>query len=219
MRDTVIELIKKHRLIAIIRNVEREDLIPLCNALYEGGVRLVEITFSFDGFRDERTAEDIRLVTEHFADKLTVGAGTVVTKKQVRLTRDAGGKFIISPSTNKSVIKKTKKIGLVSIPGASTPTEIVNAYSYGADFVKVFPLGESGREYIQAIKAPLSCVPLIAVGGVDLDNLREYLGTGIIGVGIGSGIVHKGYVKQKDFAAIRRLAGEYVKIIEENRSE
>jgi 2-dehydro-3-deoxyphosphogluconate aldolase/(4S)-4-hydroxy-2-oxoglutarate aldolase len=158
-------------------------------------------------------------VSEHFAGKLVVGAGTVLTSKQVQMTRDAGGKFIISPNTSKEVINETKKCGLVSIPGALTPTEIVDAYTFGADFVKVFPVGKSGSEYIKAIKAPLSYIPLLAVGGVDLNNLREYLKTGIIGVGIGSGIVHKGYVKQKDFAAIRRLAGEYVKIIEENRSE
>lgn len=219
MKGTIIELIKNYRLIAIIRNVEHEDLIPLCNALYEGGVRLVEITFSYDELRDERTAQDIRLVTEHFAGKLVVGAGTVVTPKQVLMTRDAGGKFIISPNTSEAVINETKKCGLVSIPGALTPTEIVNAYSFGADFVKVFPVGKSGSEYIRAIKAPLSYIPLLAVGGVDLNNLREYLGTGIIGVGIGSSIVHNGYIRQKNFAAIQRLASEYVEIIEENRSK
>lgn len=219
MKDTVVELIKKHKLIAIIRNVDREDLIPLCHALYEGGVRLVEITFSSNGVCDERTYQDIRLVTEHFAGKLVVGAGTVVTKKQVLMTRDAGGKFIISPNTSEAVINETRKCGLVSIPGALTPTEIVNAYSFGADFVKVFPVGESGSEYIRAIKAPLSHIPLLAVGGVDLNNLRVYLETGIIGVGIGSSIVHNGYIRQKDFAAIQRLASEYVEIIEESRSK
>ena len=175
MRDTVIELVKKYRLIAIIRNVEHEALIPLCDALYAGGVRLVEITFSPDGLNDERTAQGIRLLTGHFAGRLVVGAGTVVTPKQVLMTRDAGGKFIISPNTSEAVISETKKCGLVSIPGALTPTEIVNAYSLGADFVKVFPVGRSGSEYIRAIKAPLSNIPLLAVGGVDLNNLSEYL--------------------------------------------
>lgn len=218
MTDAVIELIKKYKLIAIIRNVEREDLIPLCNALYEGGVRLVEITFSSDGLCDERTAQDIRLIAEHFAGKLAVGAGTVVTTEQVLMTRDAGGQFIISPNTSKDVIGETKKSGLVSIPGALTPTEIIDAYSFGADFVKVFPVGKSGCEYIKAIKAPLSHIPILAVGGVDLNNLGEYLAAGVNGVGIGSNIVHKEYIKQKDFAAIQRLASEYVEIIEENRS-
>ncbi len=219
MTDTVLELIEKYKLIAIIRNVEREDLIPLCNALYEGGVRLVEITFSSDGLCDERTAQDIRLVAEHFAGKLAVGAGTVVTTEQVLMTRDAGGQFIISPDTSKDVIGETKKSGLVSIPGALTPTEIIDAYSFGADFVKVFPVGKSGCEYIKAIKAPLSHIPMLAVGGVDLNNLGEYLAAGVNGVGIGSNIVHKEYIKQKDFAAIQRLASEYVEIIEENRSK
>ena len=219
MKEGIVDLVKKHRLVVIIRNVAHEDLIPLCSALYEGGVRLVEITFSSNGLRDEETARDISTVAEHFADRLTVGAGTVVTSKQVLLTYNAGGKFIISPNTNEAVISETKNCGLISIPGAFTPTEIAGAYSLGADFVKVFPVGKSGSEYIRAIKSPLSHIPLLAVGGVDLNNLKEYLETGIIGVGIGSSIVHSGYIKQKNFAAIQRLASEYVKIIEEQGSK
>ncbi|MBQ8879807.1 MAG: bifunctional 4-hydroxy-2-oxoglutarate aldolase/2-dehydro-3-deoxy-phosphogluconate aldolase [Clostridia bacterium] len=215
MKDTV-ELIKKHKLIAIIRNVESEDLLPLCQALYDGGVRLVEVTFSSDGLSDEKIGRDIRLISEHFDGRLVVGAGTVITKKQVFLTRKAGGKFIISPNTNRSIIRKTKKLGLVSIPGALTPTEIAYAYSFGADFVKVFPTEALGGEYIKAVRAPLSNVPLLAVGGVDLANLKEYLKAGVDGVGIGSNIVHKGYIEQKNFAAIRCLAHEYVEIIESN---
>ena len=219
MKDTVIELIKKYKLIAIIRNVESEALIPLCNALYDGGVRLVEITFSSDGQNEVRCARDIRLVAEHFKGSLTVGAGTVVTPKQVQMTRDAGGKFIISPNTSEAVITEANKCALVSIPGALTPTEIVNANSYGADFVKLFPVGCLGSDYIKAIKAPLSHIPLLAVGGVDQGNLKEYLAAGICGVGIGSGIVHNGYIKEKNFAAIQRLASEYVRIIEESRGK
>ena len=219
MRDSVIELIKRKKLIAIIRGVESENLIPLCEALYDGGVRLAEITFSSDGLGDERVARDIRLIAEHFSGRLTVGAGTVVTEKHVLFTREAGGSFIISPNVSEDVIRATNNAGLVSIPGALTPTEICNAYSFGADFVKLFPVGNLGSGYIKAIKAPLSHIPLLAVGGVDLNNLAEYLNVGISGVGIGSSIVRTDFIKRKDFSSILRLASEYVTLIESRDQE
>ena len=210
----MLELIKKHKLIVIIRNVDKDDIIPLCEALYDGGVRLAEITFSQKQSRDEETAQSIMLAAKHFLGRMSIGAGTVLTERQVELTYAAGGKFIISPNTNEAVIKKTKELGLTSLPGALTPTEIVTAYSYGADLVKIFPAGDLGSKYINAIKAPLSGIPLLAVGGVDLHNLPDFLDSGVYGVGIGSNIIQKDFIKRKDFSSIIRLAHEYVSLLE-----
>ena len=135
------------------------------------------------------------------------------------MTRDAGGKFIISPNVSERVIKETKKAGLISIPGALTPSEIFDAYSYGADFVKVFPVGVMGSEYIRAIKAPLSNIPLLAVGGIDLNNMIEYFEAGVCGVGIGTSIVNKDLIKRKDFEAVRLLARRYVELVEAHRNK
>ena len=141
---------------------------------------------------------------------MLIGAGTVLTKKQVELTKSAGGKFIISPDTNEEIIRYTKELSLVSIPGGATPTEIANAHRFGADFVKVFPVNfMGGPDYIKTIKAPLSNVRLLAVNGVGADNIADYLSAGAVGVGIGSGVVNKKLIESGQFEKITELAKQY----------
>ena len=136
MRDLVINTVKEEKLIVIVRGCAPDKLIPLARAMYEGGVRLIEITYSANGsISDEDTAKSIALLSKEFEGKMLVGAGTVLTEKQVELTKEAGGKFIISPNTDKAVIEKTRALSLVSMPGAFSPSEICDAYKYGADFV------------------------------------------------------------------------------------
>ena len=205
-----IKAIEESKIIVIVRGVEREKLIPLAQAMYDGGIRLVEFTYDASGkISDEEIAENIQMVSEHFAGKMVIGAGTVLTEKQVELTQKAGGKFIISPDTYPEVIKKTKELGLVSIPGAFSPTEISMAKRLGADFVKVFPVNYLGSRYIKDLKAPLSNVKLLAVGGITADNLCEYLDAGASGVGIGSGVVNKVKIAENDWASITEFAKKY----------
>ena len=182
--------------------------------MYEGGIRLLELTYSQAGApSDESIADSIKLLSEHFKGRMLIGAGTVLTKKQVRLTKKAGGAFIISPDANKSVIKESVRLGLVSIPGALTPTEIAAAHAAGADFVKLFPITNLGVSYFKAVKAPLSAVKFLAVGGIDDGNVREYLDAGISGFGIGSNIVNKKLIDSSDYKAITELAKKYVEAI------
>lgn len=211
MCNDIVKSIEQNKIIAIVRGVKKEQLIPLADALYKGGIRLIEVTFSADGrVSDSETAECIGTLAKKFEGKMLVGAGTVLTKKQVALTKKAGGKFIISPDTNKGVIKKTKRLGLVSIPGALTPSEIEAAHIAGADFVKLFPVTSLGPEYIKAVSAPLTHVKLLAVGGVDLDNIKTYLNAGVCGFGLGSNIVDKKLLEANDYEAITLLAEKYV---------
>ena len=142
-----------------------------------------------------------------------IGAGTVLTEKQVKLTAKAGGKFIISPDSNEKVIKKTRRLGLVSIPGALTPTDIASAQRAGADFVKLFPVGNMGADYVKAVRAPLSNGRMLAVGGIDLNNIAEYRSVGIQGFGIGSSIVRRDMIERGDFEGICELAKKYVEAV------
>ena len=175
MRNEIIRLIEKEKLIVIVRGIETEKLIPLAEAMYAGGVRLLEITYDATGKRsDEETAEQIALLVNHFAGRMCIGAGTVLTEKQVILTKNAGGLFIISPDTNPHVIAKTKACDMVSIPGAFTPTEAQMAHRSGADFVKLFPMDSLGADYLKAIKAPLSHIRFLAVGGINEMNMSSY---------------------------------------------
>ncbi len=215
MRDNVIKEIEEKRLIAIVRGVGRERLIPLCEALFDGGIRLVEMTYSADGaVSDTDTAECIGMLCKHFRGRMTVGAGTVLTAEQVRLTAEMGGRFIISPNTDPDVIRATRELRLVSIPGALTPTEIQTAHLMGADFVKLFPISSLGSEYVRAVRAPMSHVRLLAVGGVDTENMRDYLASGVSGFGLGSNIVDKKMLLAGDTDGITALARKYTEIID-----
>ncbi|MBE7034170.1 MAG: bifunctional 4-hydroxy-2-oxoglutarate aldolase/2-dehydro-3-deoxy-phosphogluconate aldolase [Ruminococcaceae bacterium] len=214
MMKNTIEQIEKNKVIVIVRGVEKEKLIPMCQAIYDGGLRLIECTYDASGkISDEEIAGNIKMLAEHFEGKMIVGAGTVLTEKQVELTKKAGGKFIISPDTNPDIIKKTKEEELVSIPGALTPSEITQANRSGADFVKIFPMDMMGVKYIKDLKAPLSHVKLLAVGGVTADNMKDYLDAGASGIGIGSGVVNKKLISENNFEEITKLARNYSKNI------
>ena len=203
--------IEQEKLIVIVRGVKNEQLIPLAEAMYRGGIRLLEVTYSADGSTpDTETAKGIAMLKSHFGNRMAIGAGTVLTEEQVELTHRAGGEFIISPDTCEAVIKKTKELGLVSIPGAMTPTEAQNASRAGADFVKLFPVTSLGSAYVRAIRAPLSHIRFLAVGGIDTGNMAEYLAAGACGFGISSGIVDKAMLANGDFEAITKLAKQYI---------
>jgi len=206
MREYVIEQIRKNRIIAIVRGVEPEKAVRVAQALYEGGIRLVEVTFNQkDPASFQATTASIRGIREAMGDKMLVGAGTVTTPELVELARQAGALYIISPDTDAAVITKTRELGLVSIPGAYTPTEAKQAYLAGADFVKLFPCVGDAPAYLKAICAPFNHIPFLAVGGVTADNATDFLKAGACGVGVGGSLVNKKWID----------AGEYYRITEE----
>ncbi len=208
----MIKIIEESKIIVIIRGVQKEKLIPLAEAMYEGGIRVLECTYDASGrTSDEETAQIIKMLAEHFDKKMLIGAGTVIAKKQVELTKKAGGKFIISPDTNTEVIKATKALGLISIPGALTPTEARAASLAGADFVKLFPVDLFGPKYIKTLSAPLSNIRFLAVNGITAENMKDYLDAGAVGVGVGSGIVNKKLIEENRFEEITNLARKYTK--------
>lgn len=214
MRDQIIHTIEREKIITIVRGIEREKLVFLAEAMYKGGIRLLELTYDATGaVSDEQTAKNIELLAEHFEGKMYIGAGTVITEKQVELTKAAGGSFIISPDTYGAVIEKTRNLEMVSMPGALTPTEIQAAHRYGADYVKLFPVTSLGIDYVKAVKAPLSHIKLLAVGGINENNMSDYLKAGISGFGIGSNIVDKKLVEANDFSRISQLAEKYMRVI------
>ena len=211
MSQEVLDRIRKGKIIAIIRGISSERIIDLVGALLEGGVFCAEVTFdqsSVEAAQD--TVVSIRKICEYFGDKVCVGAGTVMNKDQVHQAAEAGAKYIISPNTDPDVIAETKRLGLVSIPGAMTPTETAYAYSLGADIVKIFPAGTLGASYIKALKAPLRHIPVTAVGGVNANNCAEFFAAGVMGVGVGGNLVSKKFVENRDYAAITAAAKEYM---------
>ncbi len=196
--------------ITILRGVLGEELINTARAIFAGGVKCLEVTFDAKGETpDSVIAENIAALVREFPEA-HIGAGTVLTEEQVVMAARAGAKYIISPDTNPAIIAKTKSLGLLSIPGALTPSEAALAHRSGADFVKLFPIGTLGKDYLKAIKAPLSNVRFLAVGGVDVNNAKEYMTAGAVGIGIGSGIASRELIKSGNFAKITELARKYI---------
>ncbi|MDD3336172.1 MAG: bifunctional 4-hydroxy-2-oxoglutarate aldolase/2-dehydro-3-deoxy-phosphogluconate aldolase [Eubacteriales bacterium] len=211
---TTMEWINKYQIIAIVRGLAPEPMQMLAEAFDKGGLHLMEITFNQakpETWQD--TAASIRMLRDRFQDRILPGAGTVMTMEQLKLAADAGAQYIISPNVDVEIIRETRKRGLVSLPGAFTPTEIAQAYQAGANAVKVFPAGSIGAGYIKAVCAPLSQIPLLAVGGVNEKNAAEFIAAGCSGVGVGGNLVNKQWIAAGEFDKITALAKEYVQAL------
>ena len=210
----VLETIKREKLVAILRGVPMERLEGVVGALVRGGVRILEFTFDHD--KPERVQENaakIHRAVELYGDSVLVGCGTALTVQDVEAACDAGACLVISPNVDLGVIRRTRQLGMVSMPGALTPTEIVAAYQAGADIVKLFPAGELGLGYIKAVRGPLGYIPMSAVGGVKPENVKEFLDAGVCGFGVGGQLVLASAVKSGDDAAIEARAREFTQAI------
>ncbi len=212
-KAALLERIMAEKLIAIVRGIEAEKCLKVADALYDGGFRLIEITF------DQKTpaswvatAEAISAIKAKYLGRMDVGAGTVVSAELVDIAAQAGAEFIISPDCNLSVIARSLELGMVSMPGALTPSEVMTAYNAGADFVKLFPISSMGLGYVKAVRAPIGHVPLMAVGGVNEKNLRDYLDAGCCGAGIGGNLVNKQWINDGEYDKITALAKTMVEI-------
>lgn len=208
-QEKIIAAVKEGKVIAIVRGVYGETCLKLAEALYAGGVKMIEVTFDQSG-NPQDTADTIRLLLEKMGDRFFVGAGTVTSPELVRIAAEAGAQYIISPDTDVEVIIETNRLGLVSMPGALTPSEIKTAYRAGAHFVKVFPASNLGAGYIKAVRAPLNNIPLLAVGGVNEDNASEFIKAGAVGLGIGGNLVNKKWIAAGEFDRITETAKKIV---------
>ncbi len=197
--------ILQHKIVAILRGMPPKDIIPVANALYNGGIRLLEITLN-----SENALPVIKDLANEFAGRLLIGAGTVLNKDDAVKALHAGAAFLISPALDVAVIKAAKDGGVVSIPGAYTPTEILMAHNNGADIVKVFPCPGAG--YIKQVLAPLNHIRVMPTGGIDISNIKTFAGTGAVAFGIGSALVNSkvevndSYLKQLTIKAQQFIA-------------
>lgn len=213
---TPLEYVKERKIVAIVRGLAPEYLVRLGHAFEEGGIGLMEVTYNQrapETWKD--TAAGIEAVGKEFGDRLLVGAGTVITLEQVSMTYNAGGHYLVTPTTQPEIIRAGKALGLGLYPGAFTPTEILAAYEAGADAVKVFPAGNMGPGYIKAVSAPLSHIPLMAVGGVNEKNAADYMKAGCVGLGVGGNLVNKEWIQNGEWGKITALAKEFMKAVNE----
>ena len=212
-----VKWVREYRIVAIVRGLESALCDRLARALFDGGIRMMEVTFDQTGkLSQEETADAIRGLGGAWQGKMLIGAGTVLTLQQLELAKRAGASYIVTPNTNPALIRKAKEQGMGVLAGAMTPSEICEAYEAGADFVKIFPASVLGPAYIKAVQAPLGHIPMLAVGGINEKNIADYLKAGAAGAGVGGGLVSRKNVENGNLEAVRELAREYVKNIRDS---
>jgi 2-dehydro-3-deoxyphosphogluconate aldolase/(4S)-4-hydroxy-2-oxoglutarate aldolase len=192
--------------VAVIRTKSGDELVSICEAMAEGGIMGVEITMTSPG-----ATEAIYKASKVLQGKAIIGAGSVLDPETARIAMLAGADFIVSPILNRDVIAMCKRYGKIVIPGAFTPTEILTAWEAGADVVKVFPATKLGPSFIKDVRGPMPQVKLTPTGGVNIDNLGDFLKAGAVFVGVGSALVNKQDVAEKNWTHLAGLAADYVK--------
>lgn len=199
------------RIIAIIRGFAPDVCLKLAEAYARGGIRLVEVTFnqkSPETWKD--TAAAIRAIKERFSGSVRVGAGTVLAEEQLDMCEQAGGEYMITPNVNTALIRECVRRGLVAMPGALTPSEAVDAWEAGASFVKIFPAGLLGPAYVKAVRAPLSHIPFLAVGGISPENVADFMRVGCVGAGVGGNLTNKEWIAAGEWSRIEDVARQLI---------
>jgi len=202
------QLIADTGAVAVIRISDREQVVPIFDALKEGGVKCIEITMS-----TPNAIEAIAEVSKKVSEDMLLGVGTVLDPETARAAILAGAEFVVAPTTNFDVIRLCQRYDKVVVPGAYTPTEILAAWEAGADMVKVFPADVGGPGYIKAIRGPLPQIELVPTGGVSVENAADFIQAGAIAVGIGGQLIDKQAIAEGKFEIIREKARNLVSSI------
>lgn len=198
-------ILQPRKPIAIIRLDNLENARQISHALLEGGITALEFTLT-----NQQAPGVIEQIRREFADRLLVGAGTVMDAEAARTCVQAGAQFLVTPAVLPDVIDVARSSSVPIACGAFTPTEIVTAWRAGADLVKVFPAGQLGPTYIKDVRGPLPNIPLVPTGGVNVGNCAAFLAAGAYTVAVGSQLVGKDLVSKKDWPALTELARRYV---------
>lgn len=214
-KSDVIQRILETGVIPVIRATSSDEAMRVIDAIKAGGVSTMEITMTVPGA--VRVMEE---VAARFGSEVLVGAGTVLDAETARVCILAGAQFIISPALNLETVALCKRYGVTVMPGALTPTEVVQAWTAGADFVKVFPAGAlGGANYIKSLKAPLPQIQIIPTGGVSLKTAADFIKAGASALGVGADLVDLKALSEGQSNLITERARQYVEIVEEARSD
>lgn len=212
-KSEVIRQIVRTGVIPVIRASSSDEALRVIDAIKAGGVSTMEITMTVPG-----AIRIIEEVAARFGSEVVVGAGTVLDSETARICILSGAQFVISPALDLETIALCKKYGVAVMPGALTPTEVVQAWTAGADFVKVFPAGAlGGANYIKSLKAPLPQIEIIPTGGVSLKTAADFIKAGASALGVGADLVDLQALSEGKSDSITESARRYVEIVREAR--
>jgi 2-dehydro-3-deoxyphosphogluconate aldolase / (4S)-4-hydroxy-2-oxoglutarate aldolase len=213
-KTEVIRTISDVGIIPVVRASSADEAMLAIDAIREGGISLLEITMTVSG-----AVGVIEKVSTRYGNEALVGAGTVLDPETARACIQAGARFIVSPSLNFETIALCRREGVTVMPGALTPTEVVNAWAAGADFVKVFPAGAmGGASYIKSLKAPLPHISLVPTGGVSLKTAADFIKAGASALGVGADLVDVKAIRDGQQSVITERARQFVQIVKEARN-
>ena len=213
-KTEVIREIKETGVIPVVRANSADEAMRAIDAIREGGISILEITMTVPG-----AVKLIEQVANRYRNEALVGAGTVLDPETARACISAGAQFVVSPSLNLETIACCRELDTVVMPGALTPTEVVQAWTAGADFVKVFPAGAvGGASYIKALKAPLPQIELVPTGGVSLKTAAEFIRAGAAAVGVGADLVDIKAIREGQAALITERAKQFLEIVRQART-
>ena len=214
-KSEVLKQIKEVGIIPVVRATTADEAMRAIDAIREGGIAVLEITMTVPG-----AVGVIEQVTARFGNDALVGAGTVLDAETAKACIAAGAQFIVSPALNMETIAYCRAQDVAVMPGALTPTEVVQAWNAGADLVKVFPAGAvGGASYLKALKAPLPQIELVPTGGVSLKTAADFIKAGAAALGVGADLVDIKAIREGQAGLITDRAKQFVQIVHEAREE
>ncbi len=212
IKQQVIHAIGQTGVIAIVRGSAPEDILPLAWALYEGGIRVLEVTCNTRGY-----LASIAALSAELGDKMWIGAGTVINPIMAQLVLDAGANFVLAPDFNPEVVRLVHEKRKLMIPAVATPTEILQACRLGVDLLKLFPANGLGLDYLKELQGPLDNLAIIPVGGITLDNMPDFCQAGAFALGIGSELIKKDLISTGQWSELSLLAEKFIACFQKNK--
>lgn len=211
-KSAVIQKVKELGLLAVIRGPSQDLTVQMVEALINGGVLGIEVTYS-----TPNAEEVVRTLAKKYGDQILLGMGTLTKPEQAITAKAAGANFLVSPISDRDLVKAMVASGLVTMAGALTPTEVFQAYSLGTDVVKIFPGSLGGPSYIKALKGPFPNIPMMPTGGVNAGNVADWFAAGVVAVGAGSELCPPQLAKEGKFDEISKKAADFVQVVRSAR--
>ncbi len=212
-KQTILNKIQKLGLLAVIRGPSPELTLKMVEALFAGGVRGIEITYS-----TPNAPQVVETLAQQYGEDILLGMGTLTEVEHAIQALEAGANFLVSPHCEKALAEAMRATGLPMMLGALTPTEVIQAYRLGSDVVKIFPGSLVGPDYIKALKGPFPYIPMMPTGGVSVDNVAAWFKAGVFAVGAGSNLCPTAWAKEGRFAEITAVARAFVEAVNQAKS-
>lgn len=214
-KQAILSTIREIGLVPVVRTPSAESAVKAIEAIYEGGIRLAEVTMTVPG-----AVRVLEKLADHFGDRMLLGAGTVLDPETCRVCMLAGAQFFVTPALNFKTIEMAHRYSKPISPGALTPTEVLAAWDAGADIVKIFPCDNvGGPKYIKALKGPFPQIEMIPTGGVSLTTAGDFLKAGASAVAVGGELVDGKTIKEGNYSIFTERARRFLDVVKTARAE